>query len=159
MTILALAAALLSSSAAWAAQDTTQDAQVLAPIKAALDAAQTGDIKTMQAQYLPGCTFVDEFAPFLWQGKGSMQAYFTSAAEMYKETGMSGTKVTRGTPKYAYVSGMSAYVVIPLDVTAQAKGKPYHATGSLVFTLQKTAADWKIATQTWTKDTESLDPY
>jgi ketosteroid isomerase-like protein len=132
---------------------------VLAPVNAVLAAAQTGDVKTMQTQYLPGCTFVDEFAPFFWSGAGSMQAYFMSAAEMYKQTGMTGTKVTRGKPKYAYVSGKNAYVVVPLDVTAQSKGKPYHATGSLVFTLQKTDAGWKIATQTWAKDTESVDPY
>ncbi|HEY1774156.1 MAG TPA: nuclear transport factor 2 family protein [Gammaproteobacteria bacterium] len=159
MAALALVAAMFVPGVAWAGQSATQDPAVLAPVNAALDAAQTGDVKTMQAQYLPGCTFVDEFAPFIWSGTGSMVAYFTSAAQMYKETGMTGTKVTRSTPKYGYVSGSSGYVVVPLEVTAQAKGKPYHASGSLVFALQKTNAGWKIASQTWAKDAESLDPY
>ena len=134
------------------------DAAVLATVNAALDAAQSGDIKAMQERYLPGCTFIDEFAPFQWSGSGSMAAYFASAAEMYKRTGMAGTKVSRGAPKYVYVTGASAYVVVPLKVTAEMKGKPYRASGTLVFTLQPTDKGWKISTQSWAKDAESIGP-
>ncbi|HEU5398589.1 MAG TPA: nuclear transport factor 2 family protein [Gammaproteobacteria bacterium] len=159
MAALALIVALSSPGLALAGQSAMPDAAVLATVNAALDAAQSGDAKAMQAQYLPGCTFVDEFAPFFWSGANSMEAYFASAAEMYKETGMAGTRVSRGKPKYVYVAGTSAYVVIPLKVSAKAKGKPYRGSGSLVFTLRKTDAGWKIASQTWAKDTENINPY
>ena len=138
------------------AADAGPQAAVLATVDAALNAAQSGDIKTMRTEYLPNCSFVDEFAPYQWS---SMDAYFASAAEMYKQTGMSGTKVSRGAPKFVYVTSTSAYVVIPLKVQAQVKGKPYRASGTLVFALQDTAAGWKISMQTWSKATENISPY
>ncbi len=138
------------------AADAGPQAAVLATVDAALDAAQSGDIKTMQTEYLPNCSFVDEFAPYQWS---SMDAYFASAAEMYKQTGMSGTKVSRGAPKFVYVTSTNAYVVVPLDVQAKVKGQPYRASGTLVFALQHTDAGWKISMQTWAKATENISPY
>lgn len=151
---VALAAAIFPF--AGMAADAGPQAAVLATVDAALDAAQSGDIKTMRTEYLPNCSFVDEFAPYQWS---SMDAYFASAGEMYKQTGMSGTKVSRGSPKFVYVTSTSAYVVVPLDVQAKVKGQPYRASGTLVFALQDTAAGWKISMQTWAKATENISPY
>ena len=153
---VALAAAIFPFAGIAADAGGGPEAAVLATVDAALDAAQSGDIKTMRTEYLPNCSFVDEFAPYQWS---SMDAYFASAAEMYKQTGMTGTEVTRGAPKFVYASSTSAYVVIPLDVQAKVKGQPYRASGTLVFALQHTDAGWKISMQTWAKATENISPY
>jgi len=154
IVVVAFAAAIFPFAGAVA--DAGPQAAVLATVDAALDAAQSGDIKTMRTEYLPNCSFVDEFAPYQWS---SMDAYFASAGEMYKQTDMSGTKVSRGSPKFVYVNSTSAYVVIPLKVQATVKGQPYRASGTLVFALQDTAAGWKISMQTWAKATENISPY
>lgn len=159
MAVMALVVAVVPVSGAYAGQSAAPDAAVLAAVDATLSAAQSGDVKKLREEYLPGSTFVDEFAPFLWTGPGSLDAYFASAGEMYKETQMSDTKVSRSRPRYVYVSGKSAYVVVPLSVMAKVNGKPYTSTGSLSFTLQKTDSGWKIASQTWTKATENINPY
>lgn len=156
LAAVALAAAIFPFAGIAADANAGPRAAVLATVDAALDAAQSGDIKTMRTEYLPNCSFVDEFAPYQWS---SMDAYFASAGEMYKQTGMSGTKVSRGAPKFAYVTSTSAYVVIPLKVQATVKGKPYRASGTLVFALQDTAAGWKISMQTWAKATENISPF
>src|ERR1700761_602850 len=140
---VALAAAIFPF--AGMAADAGPQGAALATVDAALDAAQSGDIKAMRTEYLPNCSFVDEFAPYQWSGTGAMDAYFMSAAEMYKQTGMTGTKVSRGAPNYVYATSTNAYVVIPLDVQATVKGKPYRASGALVFALQHTDAGWKIS--------------
>ncbi len=150
----ALAAAIFPF--AGIAADAGPQAAVLATVDAALDAAQSGDIKTMQTKYLPNCVFVDEFAPYQWN---SMDTYFASAGEMYQKTGMTDTKVTHGKPKFVYATATNAYVVIPLDVQAKVKGQPYKASGTLVFALQDTATGWKISMQTWAKATENISPY
>ena len=142
-----------------AVADSDPKGAVLATVDGALDAAQSGDIKTMRTEYLPDCSFVDEFAPYQWSGPDSMNAYFASAAQMYKQTGMTGTKVSRGSPKYVYATSTSAYVVVPLEVQATVKGTPYRASGTLVFALQRTDAGWKISSQTWAKATENISPY
>ncbi len=109
---------------------------------------------------MPSSTIIDDFAPFRWTGVDAIDAYFASYDLMAKETKMTGTKVSdRQQPKYAYVSGPNAYVLMPITVTAKFHGKPYIETGSLAFTLHKTDAGWKIATQTWVKDTETFNPY
>lgn len=157
MAAVALVAAIFPFVGATA--DAGPQAAVMATVDAALNAAQSGDIKTMRTEYLPNCSFVDEFAPYQWSGQGSMDAYFASAAEMYKQTGMSGTKVSRGAPKFVNVTSTNAYVVVPLEVQATVKGKPYRAGGTLVFALQHTDAGWKISMQTWAKATENISPY
>jgi ketosteroid isomerase-like protein len=144
---------------AYAGQSAAPDAAVLATVDATLSAAQSGDVKTLREEYLPGSTFVDEFAPFIWTGPGSLDAYFASAGAMYQETKMSDTTVSRSKPSYVYVAGKSAYVIVPLRIKAKVGGKPYAATGSLAFTLQKTDSGWKIASQTWAKATENISPY
>jgi ketosteroid isomerase-like protein len=158
--IAALVLAATVFPIAGTAADTHGGAQaaVLATVDAALDAAQSGDIKTMRTEYLSDCSFVDEFAPYHWSGQDSMSAYFASAAEMYKRTGMSGTKVSRGSPKYVYVTSTSAYVVVPLEVQATVKGKSYRASGTLVFALQDTKTGWRISMQTWAKASENIGP-
>lgn len=156
---LSLVVALICSAAALAAQMTAPDRAIAATVEAALDAAQSGDLAALRGQYLPDCTFVDEFAPFYWSGPGAIDAYFASAAQMYKDTQMAGTKVWHGAPKYTYADAGTAYVTVPLRVHATAHGKPYRATGTLTFTLKKTSAGWKIASQSWAKETENINPY
>jgi len=156
---LALVVALLFPSSAFAAQSAELDGAVVKTVETALGAAQSGNVAELSAQYLPDCTFVDEFAPFYWSGPNAINAYFTSAAQMYKDTKMTGTKVAHGAPKYVYVGTDSAYVAVPLRVRAEVNGKPYKATGTLTFTLRKISATWKIASQSWTKETENINPY
>jgi ketosteroid isomerase-like protein len=148
----------LSSSSGWAAQRAAP-AGVLAPIYAVLSAAQSGDLKRVREQYAPSITIMDEFAPFMWSGANALTAYFASYGRMAKETKMTDSKVSARQPKFAYVAGTRAYVLVPITVTAKVGGKPYTETGSLAFTLQETHAGWKIATQTWVKDTETFSPY
>lgn len=156
---LTLSAALVSADAALAAQSAVPDSAVLTTVDTALKAAQSGNVKLLRTEYLPNCTFVDEFAPFKWSGPHSLDAYFASAARMYKDTEMTDTKVSHGAPSYVYTAGTSAYVVVPLRVRAKIGDRQYRAKGVLTFSLQKTADGWKIATQTWSKTAENFSPY
>jgi ketosteroid isomerase-like protein len=159
ISLLAAALSPLSALRAQAPAAAPMDKLALETVETALNAAQSGDAKKLMEQYVPGAVFVDEFAPFFWSGPGSMAAYFASAQKMYQETGMSDTAVSHGTPKFSYLGPSNAYVVVPLDVRARLKERRYHATGVLVFALQKTSSGWKIASQSWAKATENINPY
>src|ERR1700722_14757190 len=135
---LLMAASILAPAGASTKSMDTPDRAVWAVVDAALDAAQSGDVKTLRQAYLPGCFFVDEFAPFAWSGAHSLDAYLASAVRMYKDTAMTGTSAAHGTPGYVYVAGDKAYLTVPLRITAKAAGKPYRESGILTFALEKT---------------------
>jgi ketosteroid isomerase-like protein len=157
--LAALWLACVVAGGAGSGQTTAPDPAVTGVVTSALAAAQAGNIAVLQRQYLPDCTFIDEFAPFVWTGPGAQGAYFASGARMAGATGTSNVEITFTAPKYTYVAGPAAYLVVPLTVTSKVRGKLYQATGSLAFTLRKTRSGWKIASQTWAKATETFSPY
>ncbi len=132
---------------------------MLLVVDTALNAAQAGDVKTLREQYTDDCTFIDEFAPFLWSGPGALNDYFASAAQVFQETRHTAVTMTKGTPKFVYVTPQSAYVIEPMTEKALVDGRPYSSSGSLVFVLTKQASGWKIRSQTWAKSDESANPY
>jgi ketosteroid isomerase-like protein len=154
-----VAGGLAAQAPAFAAQGSQPDPEVLAVVDAALDAAKAGDISKLRQQYTADCTFEDEFAPFLWSGEGALDAYLQSAAQMYQETRHGNVVMTRGAPKFSYVSQDRAYVVEPLTEASSIAGKPYESAGTLTMVLVKAAGVWKIKAQTWTKTSETLNPY
>jgi hypothetical protein len=158
LAVLTAATVLLVSSGAIAAQSSAE-AAVRAPIAAAIAAGQSGNVKLLRQQYVPSPTIVDEFAPFRWSGANALDAYFVSYGRMVEMTKMSNSNVTMGSPAYTYVAADSAYVLVPITVTASFHGKPYTQKGTIAFTLQRTGSSWKIATQTFVKSAESFNPY
>jgi hypothetical protein len=56
------------------------------------------------------------------------------------------------------VSVPNAYVVVPVSVRAKVRGQAYRAAGTLVFTLHEAGSGWMIASQSWSKDSENIDP-
>ena len=159
LALIAAASLAAMSTQAPAAQTTGPNAEVTATVDAALQAGAAGDIGRMRDQYAPDCTFIDEFAPFLWTGPGALGGYLASGGRMYQETRRRDGKVTLEPPAFVYVSGDSAFVVEPLSGAATVGGKPYVQRGAFAYTLARTAGRWKITSQTWTKASESLNPY
>ena len=157
--ILIAVASLTLTAPAFAAQSSGPNAEVLATVDAALGAGVTGDIGQLHAQYAPDCTFIDEFAPFLWVGPNAIDRYLASGGRMYQETQHADGKTTFSPPAFVYVSAERAYVVEPLSGTATVRGKPYALQGAFAFTLARIDGRWKITSQTWSKTSESLNPY
>ena len=44
---------------------------------------------------------------------------------MFQETRRTGVTMTKGSPKYVYVTPENVYVIEPLTETARVNGKPY----------------------------------
>ena len=157
--IVAAILAALATSPAAAAQTSGPDPEVMATVQASLDAGQSGDIGKLRDQYAPDCTFIDEFAPFLWRGPHAIDGYFASGYRMYQETQHRDGKTTVKRPAFVYVSGDLAFVVEPLTGTSTVRGRPYRQQGSFAYTLARIDGRWKITSQTWTKSSESRNPY
>jgi hypothetical protein len=157
-------AALLAAGAprADASQQSASGAQLVAvmkPITAALNAANAGNFKLLHAQYTASSVIADEFAPFEWTGANAQDRWFADFGKAADELKMTHIKLVAQAPKYHYVAGGRAYVVVPGIVTMNVSGKPYTESGSLVFTLRQIGGAWKISGQTWAKGPEAFNPY
>ena len=159
MPVLIAAASMALSTPALCAQVSGPNAEVQATVDAALRAGVAGDAKTLLDQYAPDCTFVDEYAPFIWTGPGAIQSYLMSGFRMYQETQHKDRKTRFSPPSFVYVSSDRAFVVESLSGTATVKGRPYAVKGAFAFTLARIDGRWKITSQTWTKARENMDPY
>ena len=147
------------TSPALAAQTSGPNAEVIAAVDAAMQAGMKGDIPAMAAQYAPGCTFADEFAPFFWSGSGSLQAYLMAGGRMNQETRHKDDKAVFAPASYVYVADDRAFVVEKVSGAASVRGRPYAEQGAFAFTLARTNGRWMIISQTWTKSGETFDPY
>jgi hypothetical protein len=154
----ALASPALSAQAL-AAQASGPNAEVMATVDAALNAPVMGDMVLFRAQYSADCVFADEFAPFLWTGPNALDRWLMSGGRMYQETQHKDGKATFGPALYVYVSGDAAFVVEPVEGHSTVHGKPYAQTGAFAFSLARIDGRWKITSQTWTKASESMNPY
>ena len=144
---------------ALAAQRSSPDPEVIAVVDKALNAPLNGDMAGFRDQYAPDCLFVDEFAPFLWTGPGALDRWLMSGGQMYQETQHQDGKASFGPARYVYVSGDQAFVVEPVEGEATVRGKPYAQKGAFAFSLVRTGGRWKITSQTWTKVSETANPY
>ena len=160
MRFLMLAAVFAAPVApALAAQTSSPDPEVIAVVDKALNAPLKGDMAAFRDQYAPDCMFVDEFAPFLWTGPGALDRWLMSGGRMYQETQHKDGKAAFGPPRYVYVSGDRAFLVEPVEGDATVHGKPYGQKGAFAFSLVRTDGRWRITSQTWTKASETMNPY
>ncbi len=159
LVLIAAASMATLTARATAAQISGPNAEVTAVVDAALQAGTTGDIARLVAQYAPDCTFTDEFAPFFWSGAGAIQGYFAAGGRMYQETQHRDGKTVFSPASYVYVSGDRAFVVEKVSGTSSVHGKPYAQAGAFAFALSRIDGRWKIISQTWTKTSESMNPY
>jgi ketosteroid isomerase-like protein len=147
------------ASPALAAQTSAPNAEVQAAVDAAMGAGMAGDVVKLSEHYAPDCVFADEFAPFFWSGPNALGRYVMSGGQMYQETQHKDGKVAFSPPSFVYVSGDRAFVVEAVSGTAMVRGKPYAQQSSFAFALARTDGRWKIISQTWTKASESSNPY
>jgi len=126
------------------------DPAVEAPIKQFVDDFNKGDMAGAAAAMTPRVAIVDEVAPFQWRGPDAFNRWAASLAADAKAKGQTDQSVALGTPSRELVSGVSAYVIVPVTYRFTQKGVKMVELAQMTFTLFKGDAGWKIASWTWT---------
>ena len=143
-----MAVALAGSSAASEASDATR-------LEASLDhfcaLVNQGKASDAVAYFLPDATIVEDLAPYSWHGPTAGMEWLQAMNANAERSGMSGVNMRFLPATTVHITGERAYAVIPGDLTYAFKdGAVRHAQGHVTFSLQKVAADWRIASLTWT---------
>ena len=147
---LAAAALILAT---WMAGSASQAASVVdgpaAVVAKALDRFNGGDLAAFFAAHDAGSvTIVDEFAPHLWSGPSSAQAWAADYDTHAKATGVSDAHMAYKPATRVEANAEDAYVVVPTVYIYKEKGASTAEESEMTFALHKGAAGWKI--RAWT---------
>ncbi|CAN5474810.1 hypothetical protein BH09PSE4_BH09PSE4_06800 [soil metagenome] len=146
---LFLAFALLATTPAYAgpAEDAT------AAVTKVLDQFNGGDIDAFFAAHRDGAIIIDEFAPYVWTGSGSVQHWAGDYMKDAAARGISEGHMDHGAPLQANSVGTGAYIVLPTTYRFLQKGVKMAAKGSMTFVMERVGTDWKIASWTYSGPT------
>lgn len=114
-----------------------------------MDQFNGGDAKAFVAAHEDDALIVDEFAPHLWTGAGSVKQWLDAYVKMSAADKISGGRVDYGKPLQATSDGKTAYVVLPTTYRFVQNGAKMAEPSSMTFVLRRKGQDWKIASWTF----------
>jgi hypothetical protein len=142
---LVIALACLCLSAPVLAQPA--DDAPLAPIKAFVAALNAGSVPDAAATMIPAPAITDEFAPFHWQGKGSVATWMAGDDADAKAHGVTDGAITIDKPLHLNlaVDSAHAYAVVPMHYAYKQAGKPVTENALFTVSLVKLKGKWLMS--------------
>lgn len=135
---------LLACLAAPALAQSADDA-ALAPIKSFVDALNSGSLPQAEAAMTPTPTITDEFAPFHWQGKGTVAAWMAGDDADAKAHNVTDGVVTIDKPLHLTLAPDHGYAVVPMTYAYKEAGKPVTETALFTVSLVKLHGKWLMS--------------
>lgn len=120
-----------------------------AAVTTVLDKFNAGDVESFFAAHRDGALIIDEFAPYVWGGSGSVQRWVEDYLKDAEARGISGGRIDYGKPIHAASNGNAAYIVLPTTYRFSQKGAKMAGGGSMTFVMTHIDSDWKISSWTY----------
>jgi uncharacterized protein (TIGR02246 family) len=108
---------------------------------------RTPDVLT--GLYTDDATFIDDLSPLVWDGARAGARWYTKAMKYLDAHGIASIHGALEAPIESNVEGNAAYVIVPVQWSGTANGKPFVQRGSYTMTLRKVSGTWRITSQTW----------
>jgi ketosteroid isomerase-like protein len=124
-----------------------------AAVTTMLDRFNRGDINAFVAAHQPDAIIVDEFAPFVWTGSNTAQAWLGAYARDAEARGISQGRVDYSAPIQANSHGGAAYIVLPTTYRFMQGGRRMAGRGNMTFVMTRTGDGWRIASWTYAGST------
>ena len=126
----------------------SEEAAVMAPIRLFIDGFNKGDLKAAVAGCADEAFVIDDFPPHAWQGKGC-EKWADAFAALARKEGITGAKITAGTPRHIDINDVQAYVVMPVTLVVNRSGKPKKLPSIFTASLHKEASGWRMTGWAW----------
>jgi hypothetical protein len=117
----------------------------LAPVKAFVAALNAGSVPAAEATMVPAPAITDEFAPFHWQGKGTVAAWMAGDDADAKAHGNTDGAVSIAKPLHLTVAADHAYAVVPMQYSYKQAGKPVTENALFTASLVKLKGKWLMS--------------
>lgn len=106
-----------------------------------------------EAKALAACaddaSVIDDIPPFEWHGPGACSRWLKDYDAYLEKQGMTDVTGTVGKPRQLIITGDRAYAVVPTTFAYTKKGKSAKVSATTTFSLQRTAAGWRITGWAW----------
>lgn len=144
LALARLLAATGSSAAAAPADDAVK------AITTTLDKFNGGDVQAFIDAHTADAVITDEFAPYQWNGDGSVKRWLDDYAKDAAARKIEGGRIVYGRQTQASSFGERAYVVLPTTYCMTEGGIPKAGEGHMTFVMMQAAgSSWKIAGWTY----------
>ncbi len=143
--VVALAVTMLVVAPAGA----TDAAAVMPVIHRWVDGFNSGDANSAAAACADETSLIDDFPPHEWHGPGACARWFADFQKMAGSDGITHAAITVGKPSHVELSVDFAYVVAPVTLSFQHKGRSVLDDGILTVTLHKGASGWRLTGWAW----------
>jgi hypothetical protein len=117
----------------------------LAPVKAFVAALNAGSLPEAEATMTQAPAITDEFAPFHWQGKGTVAAWMAGDDADAKAHGNTDGAVTIAKPLHLTIAADHAYAVVPMQYAYKQAGKPVTENALFTVSLVKLKGKWLMS--------------
>ncbi len=148
-------AVIAASLVAWALPASAAPNPVLAPIVAAMKAANAGDRAGLIALFSADAVVVDNFAPYRFTSPNGVGKWYDGFGADAVASHATDGVITIKPPRYLHVHADRAWAVVPTNYRYQLRGTPALETVTLVFTLSRLNGVWKITTMSWSEASDS----
>ncbi len=128
---------------------------LLTVIRGVIAAANANNAPKVGSYFEPESFVVDEFPPYVWKGADAGGRWWSDVARDDATHGRT-LHASIGPISVSDVSVSDAYVVVPLTITSEARGKQHRETGLWALTFHRTRVIWRISSASWA--TESSSP-
>lgn len=144
-SLLAGALCVLPQVAA-AADATAAPMRTVARFIAAVDG---GKMVAADAAFSADAELTDDFAPFHWSGPHVVRAWFGAFGKLMAAAQITKPSISVAAATFPAIAGTHAYLPLPTTFTFEQHGTAMKESGMLIFSLDRTAAGWKIASMAW----------
>jgi ketosteroid isomerase-like protein len=116
------------------------------------------NLKTFLATSAPDINIVDEFPPFLWNGKDAAARYFKDFQDLLTKFKVSDYKLDLKDPTFIEQDKDVAYAVFPVTVSYKVGNVKAHTdTGYQAVVFKKaTSGKWLIESSTWAVSNKTI---
>jgi hypothetical protein len=143
--IVGLAASVLIAGPGMA----TDKTDVMSVVHQWLDGFNKGDMKSMETACADQTSIIDDFPPYEWHGAGACSKWSADFLAFTQSEQMTDSAVSVGKPWHIDVTADHAYIVAPTTFSFKRKGSPVVERGVLTFSMQKSAAVWRMTGWAW----------
>jgi ketosteroid isomerase-like protein len=123
---------------------------VMAVVHQWADGFNKGDLKMELAACADETSIIDDMPPHEWHGAGACSRWKNDFDAFLKKNEITDMVASVMKPRHIDVTADRAYVVVPVNLSYQQRGKDVKDSGIFTLALQKGGSGWRITGWAWT---------
>jgi ketosteroid isomerase-like protein len=148
-TILVIAAFVMSLAQSAAPATASDASDIMSVIQQFNNAGNAGNLKTYAAYCANDFAIIDRVPPYVFRGSSACADNWNAVVAWEKQKGIVDGGIRLSSPLAVFVTGESAYAVVPATNMFTRNGQSAVELADWTFSLRRLAGKWRITGWTW----------